>query len=117
MARPPLTRDRILRAALTLIDRDGLDALSMRRLGAELGVEGMALYRHVGNKERLLDGVVELLLEDVDVDVEPEPAATWTDSWIAIARSYRRLARAHPGAFRLLALSPLDTAARFERVQ
>jgi AcrR family transcriptional regulator len=115
MARPPLTRERILRAALTLIDRDGLDALSMRKLGASLGVEGMALYRHVGNKERLLEGVTELLLEDLDV--RPGDSASWIDAWHAIARSYRRLARSHPGAFRLLALSPLSTAARFERAQ
>ena len=54
MAKRPLTRRRILRAALRLIDRDGLDRLSMRKLGAALGVEGMALYRHVGNKQQLL---------------------------------------------------------------
>jgi AcrR family transcriptional regulator len=115
MARPALTRDRILGAALALIDRDGLDALSMRKLGASLGVEGMALYRHVGSKERLLEGVTELLLEDLDV--RPGDSASWIDAWHAIARSYRRLARSHPGAFRLLALSPLTTAARFERAQ
>src|SRR3954451_8674277 len=115
MTRPPLTRDRILQAALTLLDRDGLDALSMRKLGATLGVEGMALYRHVGNKERLLEGVTELLLEDLDV--RSGDSASWIDAWHAIARSYRRLARGHPGAFRLLALRSLTTAARFERAQ
>jgi AcrR family transcriptional regulator len=115
MARRPLNRRRILRAALKLIDRDGLDALSMRKLGAALGVEGMALYRHVGNKERLLEGVVELLLEELDVPAAD--SASWTDAWHAIARSYRRLAVGHPGAFPLLALSPLTTAARFERAQ
>ena len=51
----------IVRAALRMIDRDGVDGLSMRRLGAALGVEGMALYRHVGNKQQLLEGVVEKL--------------------------------------------------------
>lgn len=115
MPRLPLTRRRILRAALKLIDRDGLDALSMRKLGAMLGVEGMALYRHVGNKEQLLEGVAELLLEELDVS--PAPSDSWIDAWHAIARSYRRLARSHAGAFRLLALSPLTTAARFERAQ
>jgi AcrR family transcriptional regulator len=115
MARRPLSRQRILRAALRLIDRDGLDALSMRKLGATLGVEGMALYRHVGSKGRLLEGVAELLLEQLDVG--PTGSASWIDSWHAIARSYRRLARTHPGAFPLLALSPLTTAARFERAQ
>jgi AcrR family transcriptional regulator len=115
MAKRSLTRRRILRAALDLIDREGLDALSMRKLGGALGVEGMALYRHVGNKERLLDGVVELLLEELEL---PAPgSASWADSWIALARSYRRLARSHPGAFRLLALSSLSTAVRFERAQ
>ena len=78
MARRPLTRQRILRAALKLIDRDGLDALSMRKLGATLGVEGMALYRHVGSKGRLLEGVAELLLEQLDV--RPTGSASWIDA-------------------------------------
>lgn len=113
MAKRPLTRQRILRAALKLIDRDGLDALTMRRLGAALGVEAMALYRHVGSKEGLLEGVAELLLEELELpDAESAP---WQDTWTALAHSYRRLARSHPGAFRLLALSPLGIAARFER--
>jgi TetR/AcrR family transcriptional regulator, tetracycline repressor protein len=115
MVRQPLTRDRILRAALRLVDEEGLEALSMRRLGAALDVEGMALYRHVGNKERLLEGVAELLLEQLEL---PETgAASWQDAWLALAGSYRRLAHAHPGAFRLLALSPVATAERFERAQ
>ena len=115
MTRVPLTRERILRAALDLIDREGLDALTMRRLGAELGVEGMAIYRHLSSKAELLDGVVELLLEEIEV---PDAGAqAWTDAWIAIARSYRRLALSHPGAFRLLALRPMRTAARFDRAQ
>src|SRR3954463_12450080 len=115
MARRPLTRARILRAALKEIDRDGLDALSMRKLGAALGVEGMALYRHVGSKEKLLEGVTELLLEELEVPAAG--SASWTDAWYAIARSYRQIARGHRGAFPLLALSPLTTAARFERAQ
>jgi AcrR family transcriptional regulator len=115
MSRRPLSRQRIVRAALRMIDRDGVEGLSMRRLGAALGVEGMALYRHVGNKQQLLEGVVELLLEDLEIP--PVDSASWTDAWYAIARSYRRIARRHPGAFPLLALSPLATAARFERAQ
>jgi TetR/AcrR family transcriptional regulator, tetracycline repressor protein len=115
MAKRPLTRRRILRAALRLSDRDGLDALSMRRLGAALDVEAMALYRHVGSKERLLEGVAELLLEELEL---PDAgSASWQDTWTALAHSYRRLARSHPSAFRLLALSPLGIAARFERAR
>src|SRR3954470_19069662 len=114
-ARTPLTRDRILRAALDLVDREGLEALTMRALGAALGVEGMALYRHVGSKERLLDGVAELLLSELELP--PAGATSWQEAWLGLARSYRRLALDHPGAFRLLALSPLSTAERFERAR
>ena len=58
----PLTRQRVLEAALSLIDREGLDGFSMRKLGAILGVEAMALYNHVENKRALFDGVIELLI-------------------------------------------------------
>jgi len=115
VTRQPLTRRRILRAALELIDREGLEALSMRKLGAELGVEGMALYRHVAGKQALLAGVVELLLEKLEVPAAG--AKTWDEAWLALARSYRRLAHDHPGGFRLLALSPLSAAERFDRAQ
>jgi len=115
MNRRPLTRQRIVHAALRMLDRDGVEGLSMRKLGAALGVEGMALYRHVGNKEKLLEGVTELVLEELEVPAAG--SASWTDAWYAIARSYRQIARSHRGAFPLLALSPLTTAARFERAQ
>lgn len=58
----PLTRQRVLEAALSLIDREGLEGFSMRKLGAMLGVEAMAIYNHVENKRALFDGVVELLI-------------------------------------------------------
>jgi len=64
-ARVPLTRRRVLEAALALVDRDGLDALSMRRLGAELGVEAMSIYHHIPGKEAILDGLVELVTGDL----------------------------------------------------
>ena len=98
-----------------MIDRDGVDGLSMRKLGAALGVEGMALYRHVGSKERVLDGVVEVLLAELELPAAE--SASWIDAWQALARSYRQIAHRHRGAFRLLALSPLTTAQRFERAQ
>src|SRR5215218_11222265 len=65
-ARKPLNRQRILQAAIELADREGIDSLSMRRLGGELGVEAMALYRHVANKEELLDGMVDLVISEID---------------------------------------------------
>ncbi|MDF3142168.1 MULTISPECIES: TetR/AcrR family transcriptional regulator [unclassified Streptomyces] len=73
-----LSRERVLAAALDLVDREGLSALSMRRLGSELGVEAMALYRYASSKDALLDGLVEALyleLEDRLAPASPESAA------------------------------------------
>jgi AcrR family transcriptional regulator len=64
--REPLSRERILRAAVTLADRDGIEGISMRRLGTELGVVPMALYKHVANKEELLDGMLDVVVEEFD---------------------------------------------------
>ncbi len=68
-ARPKLSRDRILAAALDLADRHGIEALTMRNLAHELGVEAMSLYHHVANKEALLDGVVEQLIEEIGTEL------------------------------------------------
>jgi AcrR family transcriptional regulator len=82
-ARPrvPLSRTRVLRAAVNLADRDGLDSLTMRRLAQELGVEAMSLYHHVANKEAVLDGVVEVvvgeILDNVDRADGPPPEDDW----------------------------------------
>lgn len=105
--RPKLSRSYILEAALGLIDREGTEALSMRKLGAELGVEAMSLYRHVANRETVLDGVVELLTEKLDI---PAPSSRpWQEEIRQVADAYRRLARSHPRAFPLLALRPFVT--------
>lgn len=99
--RTPLSRERVIAAALRLIDERGLAQLSMRRLGAELGVEAMSLYKHVANKDALLDGVRELLLSEL-ADA-PAAGEDWTQELLAFARRYRALGRAHPEAFSLLA--------------
>ncbi len=65
--RAPLTKERVLRAAVDLLDRDGIDALSMRKLGQELGVEAMALYRHVRNKDDILDGAIDVVLAEIEL--------------------------------------------------
>jgi AcrR family transcriptional regulator len=67
--RIPLNRDRVLRAAVALADDAGLDALSMRNLAQHLGVVPMALYKHVANKEELLDGMVEVIVGEIDAPV------------------------------------------------
>jgi AcrR family transcriptional regulator len=64
--RKPLSRDRVLQAAVDLADRDGIDALTMRNLAADLGVEAMSLYHHVANKEAILDGVVEVVVAEIN---------------------------------------------------
>jgi AcrR family transcriptional regulator len=95
-ARTPLSRDRILRAALGLADRDGFEACTMRKLGAQLGVEAMSLYRHVTSKEDLLSGLVDLVFAEVEVD---EPGTTeWRTAMRERARSHRAAMRRHPWA-------------------
>ncbi|MEV0076372.1 TetR/AcrR family transcriptional regulator C-terminal domain-containing protein [Nocardia neocaledoniensis] len=73
-SRTPLTRDRVLRAAVELADEDGLDALSMRKLAKAVGVEAMSLYNHVANKDDLLDGLVDLVVSEIYV---PAPGGDW----------------------------------------
>jgi AcrR family transcriptional regulator len=101
-----ITRELVLATALELIDRDGVDALSMRRLAAALGRDPMILYRHAPSKAALLDGVVETVLAQLHVDpADPD----WTAQLRAVARSYRVLALAHPNVVPLLVTRPLAT--------
>ena len=102
----PITRAAVLASALDIIDREGVDALSMRRLGEALGRDPMALYRHVPNKAAVLDGVVEMVFEQLSLD-------TTTPDWIAALRrlghDFRNLARTHPNVVPLLVTRPLAT--------
>ena len=95
--RPALSRDYILRTALALIDRDGVEALSMRKLGAEMGVDPMAIYHYLPSKAVLLDGVVELLYSEVR-PLELAASASWTEAAAAAMRAFRATLRAHPRA-------------------
>jgi AcrR family transcriptional regulator len=104
--RRPLSRRRILEAAVRFVDGEGLEALSMRKLGAELGVEAMSLYNHVPNKEALLDGMVELLLGELEIPPEDEG---WERRIREAYRAFRRLAHEHPNVFPLLVVRPSDT--------
>ena len=103
--RMPLTRQRVLDAAIDLADREGVDALSMRRLGAELGVQAMSLYNHVANKRDLLDGVAGRLLARMAIPSTGE--ASWEEGLRQVCRSYRQLAHDHPGLFPLVLARPL----------
>lgn len=95
----PLSRDRVLEGALVVAERDGLERLSMRRVARELDVSTMALYRHVTNKDDLLDGVVERLLGELHL---PENALAWDQRLRTLAHELRALASRHPGLFGLL---------------
>jgi AcrR family transcriptional regulator len=97
--RPPLTTDRVLQAAVDLADQEGLGALTMRRLGAELGVEAMSLYKHVANKEAILDGVVELIVGQIEI---PSQETHWKQAMRRRAVSARGVLAAHSWAIGLL---------------
>jgi AcrR family transcriptional regulator len=92
------------------VDADGLDALSMRRLGAELGVEAMSLYHYLPNKAALTDGLAEVVLEELRLPSDV-PAAAWPTAVREVARSFRQLGLAHPNVFPLLAKVGLDNPA------
>jgi AcrR family transcriptional regulator len=107
-ARPGLDRERVLRAALALIDREGLEALTMRHLGAELGVEAMSIYNHVPDKEAILDGVCEIVLAEMPV---PAGEGTWTERLRRGAIRFRELGLRHRNAFPLFATRPIGAHA------
>lgn len=85
--RIPLSRRRVLRAAVGIADRDGLDSLTMRRLAQEVGVEAMSLYHHVANKEAVFDGVVEVILEEIMAAVDKAEAPAPEEDWQAALRA------------------------------
>jgi AcrR family transcriptional regulator len=97
--RTPLSRDRVLRTTVDLADRGGIEALSMRKLGQELGVDAMALYRHVHGKDDLLDGIVEVVIGEIE---RPEPAADWKVTLREQVMAARRVMLRHPWAPRIL---------------
>ena len=104
--RQPLSRRRVLEEAVRFVDREGLEALTMRKLGAALGVEAMSLYNHVPNKNALLDGMVEVLLGELQVPAENHG---WEERLREGYRAFRRLAHEHPNVFPLLVNRPPET--------
>jgi len=101
-----VTREVVLATALDLIDREGVERLSMRRLAAALDRDPMILYRHAANKAALLDGVAETVLVQLKVDpADPD----WARQLRVVARDYRQLALAHPNVVPLLVTRALAT--------
>ena len=100
--RLPLTRDRIVHAALELADEGGIESLTMRRLGTVLGFEAMSLYNHVANKDDVLDGILDLVLDECE---PPSPAGDWDAAIRTSAISVHDALRRHPWSCPLL-MSP-----------
>jgi AcrR family transcriptional regulator len=97
--RTPLSPERVLRAAVALADADGIESLTMRRLGQDLGVEAMSLYKHVANKEALLDGMVDLVFAEIEL---PAAGSGWRPAMRARALSVRAALARHPWATPLM---------------
>ena len=97
--RTPLTRERVLRAAVRLADKHGLEALSMRRLAATLRVEAMSLYNHVANKDDVLDGIVDLVIGEITL---PTRGGDWKATMRTRATSAHTVLLAHPWAAMLV---------------
>ena len=99
--RTPLTPSLISQKALEMLDAHGVEALSVRRLGAQLGVEGMALYKHFDSKEALLEAVAERLI--LELVIPAVPAGNWKERARRMGNDYRAISRRHPKAFPVLA--------------
>ncbi|NTV64567.1 MAG: TetR family transcriptional regulator, partial [Oscillochloris sp.] len=91
----PLTREKVLRVAVNLADTSGIAALSMRALGRQLGVEAMSLYNHIANKDDLLDGMVDMVIAEIDL---PTAEADWREAMRARAASAQAAFTRHPWA-------------------
>ncbi len=97
--RAALTRERVLRAAIGLADRYGIESLSMRKLGQKVGVEAMSLYNHVRNKEDMLDGMVDVVFSEIDL---PAGGVGWRTAMRKRAISARQVLLRHPWAIGLM---------------
>jgi|SRR6185312_4803676 len=113
LARKPLSRDVILHAALEMIDANGIDSLRMRQLGHVLGVEAMSIYYYFKNRDALLDGVVEAVMQEIIDTVEKtyRRNQTWKIAARKFITAYRIVGNRHPNGFRLVAQRTLQTTA------
>ena len=113
--RVPLSRARIIEAGLRYVEQHGLAALSMHRLGAELGVKGMSLYKHVADKDDILNGIVELLW--TMFEREFEPGSDWRASVFSFGTALRAFVHRHPNAAPLLINRSIVPAASLRTVR
>jgi AcrR family transcriptional regulator len=99
MSREPLSRDRVLHAALAVADDGGLHGLTIRSLAQRLGTKPMSLYHYVANKDEILDGLVDLVFAQIEL---PEPTGDWRDEMAKRCRSARQVLKKHPWSIGLL---------------
>jgi AcrR family transcriptional regulator len=110
----PLTKARVIEAALSVVDGEGLPALNMRRLGGKLGVKAMAVYKHFPNKDAVLDGIVACVLRDLS---EAAGEGDWREGFRSSFLALRRLLLAHPNALPLVASRPLSSPQLARRLE
>jgi AcrR family transcriptional regulator len=97
--RTPLSKERVLQAAIAVADEVGLESLTMRRLGRHLGVEAMSLYKHVASKDEMLDGIVDIVVGEIDL---PSAEANWKTAMRQRAVSARQVLASHPWAIGMM---------------
>lgn len=102
---PPLSSDRIVTTARDMADRDGLEAVTLRRLAAELGVHVTSLYNHVPTRDAILDGIIELLVSEADLPMTVRNWEEWVRQFVAAIGA---IAVAHPGAFTVFEQRPVQ---------
>jgi AcrR family transcriptional regulator len=112
--RRPLTRERILEAAVAIVDDQGIEGLSMRKLGTSLGVEAMSLYNYIPNKAALLDGILERVVSEITI---PEDGSTWDERLRQMTHSYRGIALSHPRVVPLFAMRPFNSLPALDIVE
>jgi AcrR family transcriptional regulator len=110
-----LSRERVLQAGLRLVDREGVEALTMRRLGRELGVEAMSLYGHIANKQDLLDGVVDCVYAELP-STGPDPGP-WPERLRTTACEFRQVLLRHPNVVGLVASRPVSSQGGLELIE
>jgi AcrR family transcriptional regulator len=104
----PLSRERIASAALALVDREGLAALSFRRLGQKLGCEAMSIYHHFASKTHLMDALIDLMLDEIRIP-DGRDVPDWVERQRITAHSFRAMALRHPALFPFFATHRLNT--------
>jgi AcrR family transcriptional regulator len=113
---PTLTRDQIVAAAITVVDREGLKGLSMRKLGDELGMSPMSLYYHVPDKSALYDLILEAVMNDIDMSAD-DPSEPAEERIVAGFYALRNALLAHPNAVQLTLSRSVRTAGQLRPVE